>query len=441
MSKNAKNRPPKKPRRPASKRGPIGAAGPPGASPGDPFAIDSLVRPVLSGGAELLEIDDPLEAEDWASQMLGMFYKPPVPLDARLALERSLGPRIVQGAERMRNAEGLAVLCALAALTEDEIGAREAARRMAAHGVQRPRWAEAAGKPEFLGGWTMADPFGDQIGYYLTFRYPDRTPHMVMALYDENLGGIIKDAFLGELRDGADPRATLERDPDVTVRDADPADARARIGAAIATGDQFLDNDWTEEFKRTRALLLARLRQLPSADLAEPPAPPDEEEQEALIQEFLASPLAPAHEETISILDHCMVARCQFGDGDPLHWSPIVVELFMLDYLPRKVTLNFAQIQALPEVLTAWVRFALTRRGLAERFIVETERAVDQFTPEFRKAVTDAESFGPAKAILNAMRAEGVDVMDRSAVDAWLARFNSLPDEARRSFFRRHIQD
>jgi len=84
-----------------------------------------------------------------------------------------------------------------------------------------------------------------------------------MALYDENLGGIVKDAFVAELSDGADPRGLLEGDPDVHLQDADPAEAAARIGNAIATGDLFVDNHWTTDFKQTRALLRARLRLLP----------------------------------------------------------------------------------------------------------------------------------------------------------------------------------
>ena len=405
----------------------------------DPLAIDGLVRAALKAAGELLAVEDPLEAEDWASGVLGTFYKLPVPFDVRERLEHSLGPAIVQGAERMRNATGLAVLCALAGVTGDDIGARKAAARMAARGVPRPRWADVIGTPDYVGGYSVSDPFGDQIGYYLIFRYADRKPHMVMALYDENLGGIIKDAFVAGLREGADPRTLVENDPDVIVQDVDPAEAAARIGAAIAMGDLFIDNDWTPEFKRTRALLRARLQLLPAAAPPEPPEPLDDEAQEALIQEFLASPLAPKRDQTLAIVDHAVTARCDYGDGDPLRWSPIVVELFMLDYLPRKVTLSFGEINALPDVLTAWVRFALTKRGLAERFIVETEKAVEQFTPGFRKAVTDPGSFGPAKALGNAMRADGVDILDQSAVDAWMAEFNARPEEERKQFFGRHI--
>jgi len=405
----------------------------------DPLEVDGLVRAALNGAGELLTIDDPLEAEDWASGVLGAFYKLPVSFDVRERLERSFGPAIVQAAERKRNATGLAVLCALAGVTGDEIGAREAAARMAARGVPRPRWAEAIGTPDYLGGYTVTDPFGDQIGYYLTFRYADRQPHMLMALYDENLGGIIKDAFVAELREGADPRGLLESDPDVTVQDADPAEAAARIGHAVATGDLFVDNDWTADFKHTRTLVRARMRLLPVVELPEPPEPRDDEAREALIQEFLASPLAsslaPRQDETLRIVDHCLIARCDFGDGDPLRWSPTVVELFMLDYLPRKVSLSPGEIDALPEVLTAWVRFALTKRGLDKRFVAEAAEAVQTLTEEFREVVSDTDNFGPAKAIMNALQADGIDVTDQRAVDAWLADFNAQPEEERHRFF------
>jgi len=181
--------------------------------------------------------------------------------------------------------------------------------------------------------------------------------------------------------------------------------------------------------------VLARLRLLPVVELAEPAEPPDIEAQEALIQEFLTSPLAPGRDQTLSIVDHCLAARCEFGDGDPLRWSPTVVELFMLDYLPRKVSLTPAEIEALPEVLTAWVRFALAKRGLDERFVSEAADAVQTFSAQFRQAVTDSDNFGPAKGLMNAMRADGVDVTDQKAVDAWLAAFNARSDEVRGRLF------
>jgi len=114
--------------------------------------MDALVRTALRSGADLVGIEDPLEAEGWASGILGSFYKLPVPFDVRDEMERSLGPALVRGAEQKRNATGLAILCPLAAVTGDEVGAADAANRVAARGVPRPRWADEIGTPEFLGG-------------------------------------------------------------------------------------------------------------------------------------------------------------------------------------------------------------------------------------------------------------------------------------------------
>ena len=399
------------------------------------FPMTGLVRNALAGGREILAEDDPLFAESWASAILGGFYKLPLPLEALVEVEASVGPAIVRGALRRANREGLAVLRALAAVSGDDIGAREAAEKLAARGVPEPSWAAQIGSPEFLSAWAVADPYDDQIAYSLSFRYEGRPPHTLMALYDESLGGIIKDAALGEIPDGDEPRRLFERQGDaVRIYDLDGGVAAARIAQAIAFGDLFLDNEWTDDFKETRALLLARLRLLPADPPSEEPPALDGEAQEALVQEFLASPFAPGLAETLDIVDHCFIARCVYGAGDPLHWSPSAVDDFMLDYLPSGAALTEAEIRAVPEILSAWVRFALTRRGLEERWIVETQEAVQECAPEFQSAMEARESLDAARAATDAMRAAGVDLSDQKAVDAWIADFNSRPLEERERF-------
>ena len=79
-----------------------------------------------------------------------------------------------------------------------------------------------------------------------------------------------------------------------------------------------------------------------------------------------------------------------------MRWSPIVVERFMLDYLPRKVSMSLAEVRQVPAVLRGWVRFALARRGLEERWITETQAAVDAHAKDFRSAMTDVDEFGLA---------------------------------------------
>jgi hypothetical protein len=409
-----------------------GRTPPGGLGPSIP-PIDGLIRTVLRGGRELLDIDDPFEAERWGSAILGTFYKLPLPLQARDELERSLGPAIVQGAEGRGDAGGLAILRALAVVGGDamESTASEAAERLVRSGVPEPVWAPQIGRPDFVDAWVLEDPYGDQLAYYSTFRYPGREPHTLMALYDENIGGIIKDAFAAYVAPNQDPRRRAEQELGAIVKDADPGVMAARVRQAVASGDLYLDNDWTPEFKETRALLLSRMRSLPAALLPEPQPPLDNEARAALTSEFLASPHAPAFEDAAAIVGHCLDARCDYGDGDALRWSPIVVELFMLDYLPRRAFLDAGQIRILPQVLRGWVRFALMKLGLDERWIAEAEDAVQRFTPEFRRAVTDHSSFGPAKAIANAMLASGVDLRDQRAVDWWIEDFNRRPIEER----------
>ncbi|MBI3749243.1 MAG: hypothetical protein HY262_10430 [Chloroflexi bacterium] len=383
-------------------------------------------------------MDDPLEAEAWASSIIGNFYKIDGPLQARDELETRLWPEVVRRAERRADREGLAVLEALAAVTDVEAiaaDARDAADRLRALGIAVPAWAAELGSVAFESAWMLLDVFGDHEAYYATFRYPGRTPHIVNALYDKAMGEIIKDAFVG-YSDG-DPRTLIVVEDGVRAVDAEPGVMARRVVDAIANGDLYLDNDWTPEFRQFRALVLARMRRLPVAPPAEPPGPPDDSEREAIAAEFLSASALTDHSEADIIVSHCLDYVCDYLGEDPFRWSPIVVEQFLLDYLPRKVSLGLGAVAQLPAVLRAWVRFALLKRRLEERWIVETEEAVDQFAPEFRQAMTDADEFGPAKLLGNAMLADGVNPLDQASVDRWVDAFNARPIAERDALLRR----
>src|SRR5436190_18706878 len=81
----------------------------------------------------------------------------------------------------------------------------------------------------------------------------------------------------------------------------------------------------------------------------------------------------------------------------PLTWSPDWVELFLLDYLPSTIFLNAAQRRVLPDTFRQWVRFALTRRGVEDRWIEAVVTAIDEHLPAFEAAMEDES--GPAKQI------------------------------------------
>ncbi len=394
---------------------------------------------MVRGGRELLAIEDPLEAEMWASAVLGNFYKLAAPLDARDELERLLWPAVVTAAERRQDAAGLAVMEALAAVADQELAAMAgaAAARLRALGIPSVGWSAELGSVAFEGAWVMTDVFGDHEAYFATFRYPGREPHVVNALYDRAMGEIIKDGFVGYGLE--DPRDRAAAEPGVSVDDADEATMARRVVDAIASGDLYLDNDWTPEFKQCRALILARMRSLPMAPPIEPPDQPGDAARKALIEEFLASGLVADLNEADIIASHALDYSCDYLGDDAFRWSPIVIEQFMLDYLPRKISLNLGQVRQTPLVLRGWVRFALTKRGLEERWIAETERAVGRFAKEFRRAMTDSADFGPAKALATAMLADKVDFLDQAAVDRWINEFNARPLAERDQLLGKHL--
>lgn len=302
-----------------------------------------------------------------------------------------------------------------------------------------PPWVTEIGKPEFVDAWVTEDPYGDQRGHYARFRYPGRDPHTMIALYDVNLGGIVKDSSFGYTT--GDMRSDfIEAQMDLMdLVEVNPQDMAAEILVGVAMGDLYIDNAWTEDFKKTRALLLVRMRAL--IDEVPTGSPEDREEvpektRRALIAEFAGSGHSTGSEAEAAILHHCLTYRCDYCDGDPLRWSPTAVELFMVDFLPSKVTLDALEIRALPTALKAWVRFALTKRGLEERLIADTESAVDRYAPAVKKLVTDPSNFGMAKAMSHAMMSAGVDLTDRGAVDRWIEEFNQRPFEERDEFLK-----
>jgi len=395
--------------------------------------MSSLVRSVLRDGKELLSYDEPLDAELWASDVLGLWYKVPISPVDREDFEKRIREQVVVTAETEASAESVAVLSALAAMDPDPLAgpAAAAVSRLRSAGIGTPPWQAALQDgPQALGAWMLSDPYGDQDGYYIDFCYPGGERHAIGALVDQTIGGICKDAFLVDSTDVV--RKAAEADGEVTVRDIDAVDAAALVLQAIETGDTYVDNDWIPEFKATRALLRARMHRLSPTRGAHYREPLSNRDRDAIAQEFLRSADVEDLDVAERIVELAIDYACDYTpDGDPYRWSPTVVEVFLLGWLPRQALLDIGEVRGVPSVLKLWVEFAASKRGLDDPLVEETTRAIDAFEPPFLKAATDQKSLGPSKAIANAMMASGVDLSDQAAVSAWIEEFNSRPFEER----------
>ena len=113
-----------------------------------------------------------------------------------------------------------------------------------------------------------------------------------------------------------------------------------------------------------------------------------------------------------------------YNHGGPLRWSPVVVEIFMTSWLARKATVEEELFERVPDVLCDWVKFAGHRRGIPAAPLREAVAAVKQFRKEMLESAHDADSWGPAKALVMAAKEAGVDMTDPDAIGEFIEQMN-----------------
>jgi hypothetical protein len=163
-----------------------------------------------------------------------------------------------------------------------------------------------------------------------------------------------------------------------------------------------------------RALLTARLASLPPA-AAVGVEELDADGRDWLVAEFLGSAEAAdlLSEPAAVTVCHSLIAyRCDYGDGDPLRWSPTLAGLCLLDHFPVKVSLDDPDVALVPDVLAAWVSFAARRRHLPEAALRRILDVIDSCREDFPVAMADAARYSPAKRAAMNLLAQGIDLTD-----------------------------
>jgi hypothetical protein len=392
-----------------------------GSGRGDPAlaVFDGFCLEVLATQArDVLRSGDPLQAELWASYMLGLWSG--LPLIGEPDPAAAVGGQFVSVARRRRGLESALCLRALAVVAGGQLGARAGEAAQAAGG-QTPSWFDAIGASRPTQAWRASDVWGDQDSVMVGFDYPVGASHTIVVLIDHPLGGIAKDVAV---------LSTSLAEVVATWTDGDPAIELVEEPVGVAAGRVMEAVDWTEQiaapvtddYRDTRALLQARLGPLacPLPE-AEPMTPG---EREALVKAFLADPAGLVYardSDAWFLLDALVDYRCDHHGRDPLRWSGGSIELFLLDWVPRKLSAADDVLTRAPEVLRAWVPWAAGRAGLPDRLATESAQVIDELEGEFREALGDTERWGPAKRLVMGMLAAGIDPTDEESVDGWLA--------------------
>jgi hypothetical protein len=391
---------------------------------------------MLAGIAELAARDadqpeDALDAEHWASTMLGMMRDAPLPPDDDA--ESMFVPGFVAALEELGTRKALATLRALAAVSAPDhtVVARTAADRLAATGLPEPAWAAHIGGAQPTGAALMhEEAFDDGVSVMVEFMHPNIETHTIGIYIDHNMGGLVKDVFLAgpldEVRSHTGSKAPNQ--VGLAFSDLDLAEARARAEAAFDMLDHSWDPPVNEDVRPMRALIEARLRLLPEGfELPDDSAEVTSEERESLLEDFLSSPEGQrwhGDEDGEDVAQLVIDFGAAYNHGGPLRWSPVVVEIFMTSWVARKVTREPGFFERVPDVLRDWVKYAGRRRGVPPAPLGEAIAAVEEYSEEMLATVDDPESWGPAKTFAVAALEAGVDLTDPDQLNRFIEKYN-----------------
>jgi hypothetical protein len=378
---------------------------------------------LLREARDIIELDDVLSVETWASSWLGQAW-----LTAGLAErepEHQLCMAVTGRACTTPSPHGLAAVAALARVAPAaEIPMLTETVAILAETQPLPSWyPPQAWIP--VTAWQAIDVWDSERVLFIDFAGPH--PHTVMAQLCE-VGGLMVQK-LAVLEPGAATQWDNLREADrdinevpMPIRQAPLAEVLADLAGALRITDMTWPRNDDEDFLDNRALAWSRCRDhLPDwPDITDLP----QQQRDRLIQDFVTNS-GLDDDVSRSLAELLLDYGAGYIGSGPLCWSPGEVMVLLTDWLPRKAILDAHQRTALPDVLRQWITFALTQRGIEPRWIVPVVDAVDTYLPVFHDAFDDESRWGPAKEIAAALADRGIDLTDRRAVDTAIHELNA----------------
>ncbi|HEY4409338.1 MAG TPA: hypothetical protein VGO87_05620 [Acidimicrobiia bacterium] len=388
--------------------------------------FDGVLR---SARSQLLRAESPLAAEVWGSGLMAVWDG--LPGQGRSggdSTAAAFAEALVRRAHDLGTVEAMAVLAALAAVAPPRVAtrARTAAADLEQAGIAPPGWAAVAGTALPTEAWIGSDVYGDQEIVIVGFTYPalpDDPGHSICVLVDHTERGIAKDAYPAAPLAQTVARWREAEGDGISLRPASLPEVAARLADALVATDfgELHQPPPTQStgaegrsLAETRALLAARLATLPPA-AAVGVEELDAEGREWLVAEFLGAPEAAdllSEPAAVSVCHSLIAYRCDYGDGDPLRWSPTLAGLCLLDHFPVRVCLDGPDVGLVPDVLAAWVAFAGRRRRLPEAAVARILDVIDTCRADFPVAMSDTARYSPPKRAAMNLMAQGIDLTD-----------------------------
>ncbi|MDL4775136.1 hypothetical protein [Actinomadura xylanilytica] len=382
---------------------------------------------MLRHARELLAVRSPLDAELIVSEILGSWWGHRV---AGGDVEQVIGESLVDHARHAGTPAALALLTGMAYLGTPRQAAKaeRAALELMGRGVARPGWADRIGMVTPEECFVSRDVYDDQDSVVCTYTYGGAERHALVVLVDRNKAGavrqhgdlsarapssgMVRDAWVSSQVDKLLDHCRREgRDnPLMRFEQLDPRDTKAMLRSALALTDETDDPPVNENFGSYHAFVRARVGVLPPGGRTPQPPMYGRDRRATIAARFLASSEAEDLSDR-SAASHCVDRIIDYGCahdfGRPLRVSPIKCEMFLLDWLPRKVLLSASEQEAVPHVLAAWVRWAGKRTGLPEEGVRATLDAVWDATAKFAEAYRDPSAFGLDRDLVDRLLPDG----------------------------------
>jgi hypothetical protein len=285
-----------------------------------------------------------------------------------------------------------ALLGALSVLSGDDAFGSMCASVVADRDWVMPPWFQDLGAATVSRTCETVDELRDGENIYVELTWPGGKGATVVVYVDHNMGTVVKDSFVVPDRIAALSEFAEQVGEVIDIRfsDIDPADARARIEDAVRTWTQVVPTIESETWPMVQPFVRWATEMLPQGGRGYGTIDWAIEDLDLVKAEFLASVEgASVAADDVDLVDHVLAYGSGYGNQDPKRWSPVRVELFLVDWVPRTVVAPYDDLVNLPEVLSWFVRWAHEDVGISDARTDETLDAIEAWQPDYFELIGD----------------------------------------------------
>jgi hypothetical protein len=394
--------------------------------------------------------DDPAEVERLAVLLVLPMELPEVPADVRAA--------VLDAIEQRRDPGAAGLLAAIAVLGREPLAcqARAASERLASGGIVSPI-SRQLGTLAVQEAARFADGSAEMLVAALRRPRARDAQVAIFAIEHEDTRGSLVECILTSPMQAAEARGYVTGEataPGAPAPEAMTTDEL--VACACAAAERAVDAGVALGHEASVALpILSRALTGDPARMARPDAvPPWEEDDEELfvdpvedeegfhrtvqqlVEEF-DEHVAEEYPEGAIARNGAFVAgslldwKGGYADGRLGRWSATDLSDYLLDFFPRKLSLPLDELDDVPECVVAFVFFLAARGSLSGDAPHQLEQACDELRGEFGERARSPERWGVAKSLVMLMLADGVDLDEPGALEAWMADFNARPSAER----------